>query len=432
MWADSPLRSPLSEALPGRPDRPERLSVFQSAAIDHLRTAAAALADIHRPKHFAVGREETRHRLDADLSASEPFKDWTESWIFTGDGGRVAVSGRFGEWAIDRLVDRLSPEDILGRFDAEVHRNAATYAEVSPLFGVQVDEVCELDSGVALEPAPAGIFEQIRLNLGNFNDDALPEGTGFLRQTFNVSPAFVRRVDSAASANTNAETRPIRAEREAVRARVRLACLLASAGPVELPLSVLRPDRSALFTAGDGDRTERPSQLRPHVAFPVKATEVKAAYAALSDFNDGEAIARAINRLGRSRMAANDVDRAMELGMAAEIALMHGASSTNTEITYKIASRAAWLIGGDVEARLNVFEGIRALYRARSSAVHSGALSARAVVNLAAADELVAKVLLEIARHEQFPDWDRLVLGGGSMAVGHRAGHVMPRKAPFG
>lgn len=98
--------------------------------------------------------------------------------------------------------------------------------------------------------------------------------------------------------------------------------------------------------------------------------------------------------------------------MAAEIALMLDNSPSNTEITYKIGSRAAWLLGEDAAERATIFEQMKHLYKARSDAVHSGKLSSRSKVDLAAADRLVARALVAIASRGRFPDWNDLTMGG--------------------
>jgi hypothetical protein len=180
-----------------------------------------------------------------------------------------------------------------------------------------------------------------------------------------------------------------------------------------LPLSLFKPDEAAAFTGGAFNNEQRPIQTPPRVNFPVQAGEVAKAFAALKRFEDPSALERAIDRLGRSRVALNDVDRALELGMAIEIALMHGKGS-NTEITQKIGTRAAWLVGKDVADRLSIFEGVKKLYDARSTAVHTGALSSRAALDLMESDALVSRVLLALAMHARFPDWSRLILGGGA------------------
>lgn len=380
-------------------------------AIAQLSRAAAELAEIRRAKEFAQWSDHERHRLEAVLSQLEPFRPWRDVFIFTGDGARVSANGRFGDWAIGRLTQRLSAEDILTAFQAELERNSAIYNEVTPLFGVKIDEVCHLADGVTIQPWPAGIIEAFERDLWPTDLRPPPEGTSFLRQTFTVTPAFEKRHDDAMAPSTTALTVPDRQARDVVRDQVRLACLLASQGPVECPLTALRPDRAALFVAGDLNLAERPGPPRPLAPFPVKSVDVKAAYEALTRFVKSEVLGRAINRLGRSRNAASDVDRALELGMSAEIALMYGQGSGNSEVTQKIASRAAWLLGADLKSRTTVFDGMKELYAARSDAVHSGVLKRTASVDLAASDGLVCQVLVALAGHGDFPDWQALVLG---------------------
>jgi hypothetical protein len=381
-------------------------------ALKHLKRAAAELAEIRRGKEFAQWNEYEKHHLDSELADSEPFRSWRDTFIFTGDGAFVTANGRFGPWAIGRLVSRLSAEEVLAAFHAEITRNSVVYSEVMPLFGVQIDAPCQLADGVTVEPWPDDLFQAYARNLWSTELRSPPEGTSFLRQVYTVTPAFERRTDDTAAPTISALTTPPRATRDAMRERVRLACLLASVGPVECPLTVLRPDRAALFVAGDLNLSERPGLSRPIPPCPVEASALKIAFEALSGFRKASILERAINRLGRSRIAGNDVDRALELGMSAEIALMYGQDASNTEITYKIGSRAAWLLGEDPETRAGVFAGMKALYSARSEAVHAGVLKRGAAVDLEASDRLVARILTALAQHDDFPDWQTLVLGG--------------------
>jgi hypothetical protein len=139
---------------------------------------------------------------------------------------------------------------------------------------------------------------------------------------------------------------------------------------------------------------------------------VKRYFDALAAFNEKDSLHRAIDRLGRARLARSPVDQALELGIAAEIALMHAETSGNTEITYKIGSRAAWLLGETATERTEIFGDIKQLYQARSQAVHSGILSAKSKVDLQAGDELVARTLAAILALGRFPEWSSLTMGG--------------------
>lgn len=383
--------------------------VTNTAAIELLEMIRRELADIHRGKHFAQWRPEAVQRLDG-LATLSPFRAYAATRIFTGDNGSLVASTRFGEWALDRLVTGETPETILAAFDHELARNAATYLDVSPVFGVDIDAICELAEGIRIIPAsevspwwkPHPIHHWMAL-------PNLPTGTCYLTQSYRVEPAFDMQSDGGGQGS---ETSPVATERERVRQQVRLACLLAGTGDVELPISMSVPDRECLFVGGDGNIASRPIAAYPVVAFPTEAAAVKRAYGQLAAFAEIESLARAIDRLGRARLARSAVDQALELGIATEIALMHGDTSGNTEITHKIGSRAAWLMGQNPEERATIFGEIKALYHARSKAVHEGTLPKKSKVDLSEADRLVTHILNGIAARGRFPNWSNLTMGG--------------------
>ena len=176
-------------------------------------------------------------------------------------------------------------------------------------------------------------------------------------------------------------------------------------------MSVILADRRALLSVG-GTLSGRPFAAHPVVAFPVDMVAIKRAFGQLAVFAKGDSLTRAIDRLGRSRLAVHPVDRALDLGMAAEIVLMHDNGTSNTEITHKIGSRAAWLLGGDADERATIFDEMKHLYKARSDAVHSGVLPPRFRVDLDLADQLVVRVVQAILERGNFPDWTSLTMGG--------------------
>jgi hypothetical protein len=233
-----------------------------SSAIELLEGTAAELTQIHRAKHYGLWRQDAAPRLGEALAEVEPFCDFRNVWIYTGDGGGVAATPRFGEWAIDLLVDKRTPEAILAAFSAEVERNASNYSEVSPVFGVQIDASSDLGDGVTLVPEPQEVLASL-LHRSLSRPTLLPTATSLLYQSFTVTPAFERGSGSELAQGGPSVTAPEASHRDAVRKRVRLACLLASVGPVELPLTELRPHHGALFVAGGGNLAARPFAAHP-------------------------------------------------------------------------------------------------------------------------------------------------------------------------
>lgn len=386
----------------------------QAQAIELLDEAARELAEIHRGKHYALWRDEKRRSLGEALQQVSPFDAYSDSWIFTGDGGGAIAQGRFGDWAIDRLVEKLDPAAILTAFGEEIAENVGHYSALSAILGVQLDATVDLGGGVTLDAEPEDYFEGLMYRIP-FQMLPVPSGTSVLRHRYRVEPAFELRTGAPLGESV---TTPAASARDQVRQRVRLACLLTSIGPVELPFSLLQPDRASLFVAGDGNQSGRPFAAMPLVAFPVEGAAVAGAYGLLATFRGGASMARAIDRLGRSRLAINPVDRALDLGMAAEIVLMHDHSPNNTEIAHKIGGRAAWLLGQTPAERATIFADMKSLYGARSQAVHSGVLSSRSTIDLDAADALVTRVFNAIVARGAFPDWSSLVMGGDALQPG--------------
>lgn len=375
-----------------------------------LHGIAGELAEIHRGGDYSLWRSEAEHRVDQYLSLTEPFSDFANCWVFSGDGGGSVVGGRFGEWAIDRLVEKMTPEEIIARFREEVARNVAVYEDVAPVLGVEITEVCELASGVRLVPPAADIFDAHDYAWRSAWPNT-PTGIGYLVQSYTVTPAFEQRPANATEPIVTSVTLPASPVRDDIRRRCRLACLLGSGGGVELPMSVILADPSALLSAG-WRMSGRPLAARPVVAFPADMAAIRRAFEQLAAFAEGDSLSRAIDRLGRSRLAVHPADRVLDLGMAAEIVLMHDQSPSNTEITYKIASRAAWLLGDGADQRAQIFDQIRQLYAARSTAVHSGMLPSKSKIDLDVADELVGRVIRAILERGKFPDWMSLTMGG--------------------
>jgi hypothetical protein len=125
----------------------------------------------------------------------------------------------------------------------------------------------------------------------------------------------------------------------------------------------------------------------------------------------------AIKQLESSRRRLSDVERAIDFGICVEALLMSGAKD-NGEISYKIATRAAWLLGDTPEKRNEIYDVARALYNTRSAAAHTGSLKPARNMEEADAqfhlfqqfDNLCASLIATLAE-KGFPgDWKKVVL----------------------
>jgi hypothetical protein len=137
-------------------------------------------------------------------------------------------------------------------------------------------------------------------------------------------------------------------------------------------------------------------------------------YQKLKKGND--AVGLAIKQLASSRRRSRPTEKAIDIGTCLEILLMQGADD-NTEITFKLASRAAWLIGQDAETRLIIFKRAQELYKLRSQAVHSGkfkrargGIEEEVAKELKLYDELCVRIIFKMLSCG-VPNWVELVLG---------------------
>ncbi|MBQ2263156.1 MAG: hypothetical protein II336_17565 [Loktanella sp.] len=127
----------------------------------------------------------------------------------------------------------------------------------------------------------------------------------------------------------------------------------------------------------------------------------------------------ALSRLQSARLRRNPEDQAIDLGICAEILLMAN-SNDNAEISYKLATRAAWLIDGGPSTRVATFDAVKNLYNRRSSSVHSGRFwkskekddLMRQKAEISQYDKICCDLLSAIVKRGQFNDevWKKIIL----------------------
>ena len=119
-------------------------------------------------------------------------------------------------------------------------------------------------------------------------------------------------------------------------------------------------------------------------------------------------LASSLSRTGRFRIE----DRILDIAIALEI--MYGLD--DPEITYKLRTRAAYLLGTSPEERVEIFDKIGNFYGGRSATVH-GSRGRRQQIDpeeaLADGLGIARRTTLALLRYGGVPNWNRLVLAGG-------------------
>ena len=104
-------------------------------------------------------------------------------------------------------------------------------------------------------------------------------------------------------------------------------------------------------------------------------------------------------------------DRILDVAIALEI--MYGPFDGG-EISHKLRTRAAWLLGASPDDRISIAQDMKAFYNARSSVVHGSTKADREKLErtFPIGRELARSTLTALLVKGPAPDWDRLVVSG--------------------
>ncbi|MBX5008746.1 hypothetical protein HJB67_01910 [Rhizobium lentis] len=384
-----------------------------------LELAKRELALTHRSRennHLPPWRDFEDYNsniLKFRLGQFHPFAEIEVKNLQFPGGSATSGQGIATRWVARQILNGTPVLDIIASANTQYAENGYEAMEISKVVGIKVSAIVELIPGYELWPPdqlPSDYRKRIAFEVTG--SGFRPEAAALVHRfwhgpvydgpnPFDLSPSFSKQPVFKKLAKLTEK-----------RSLVRQALLLSVDTAVEFPYTyygavedhILAHDRSYQYS-------QEPftfGSIEPDVE------RIRALYSSLEEFKQPAAVRLVIDRLGRARTSSSPVDKALDLGMALEIALMHENKNTpaaNNEITYKIATRAAWLLGRDKESRKEAYSIANRIYGHRSAAVHTGRLRNEADFLSLNADGFLQKVALEILRRGNFPDWRELVLG---------------------
>ncbi|MGO7366364.1 hypothetical protein [Rhizobium leguminosarum] len=386
-----------------------------------LELAKLELSLTHRPEQNVMftSRWDFEHYESAilrkRLGEFHPFAEIESTTLhFAGGSATFGQNGALS-WVARRLVSGVSVEDIIAEANSNYAENGYEAMEVTKVVGITVDSIVELIPGYELWP-PEQLPSDYRKRIAFETDGVgIRSASAALVHRFWHGPVYGGpNPFDLGSDITKLPLFQKLAKQAEKRQHLRRALLLCVDCAVELPITyycgvtdhILSCERSYQFT-------NEPFTL---VARQPDISQVKSCYIKLEKFKQPAALAVALDRLGRARTSPNNVDKALDLGMALEVALMHengSNSEANTEITYKVSTRASWLLGEEPEGRRQAFATAKKIYAHRSKAVHSGCLKDEADFIALNADDFVQRTIMQLLNRGEFPKWGDLVLGLG-------------------
>jgi hypothetical protein len=354
------------------------------------------------------------HDFSSKLEAFEPFRTIAASWVPHPMGGGRTGRSLSGVGVHNALSRGISAEEILASATRTVETNCYKAREVRPIYGITITNKQMLKDGAYLCPnSELSNCLEFRETFGRqiFGLNIVGESAALV-QVVHVKPAIFPQNDHLIGSEPP-ELLTAREERSAYAKGVRLALGLASGGAVEMPSTYMEFDHDCIFS-GLNVISGLPSTAN---FIPDRSVDIGRTIQFLNQLEvmkDPQALKLSIDRLLRSRRSDSFENRIIELGMAAEITLMHdqhGSGNGKSEITEKLSSRGAWLLGKDLHERHQVSHHLRELYAARSKVVHTGVAKKQLNEQLQDFDKVVSDIVCTILNRGKFPDWKELVLG---------------------
>lgn len=143
-------------------------------------------------------------------------------------------------------------------------------------------------------------------------------------------------------------------------------------------------------------------------------------FSSLSKETMRENLRHSLDRLRLAMQRPSYVDRAIDLGIALEMMILHDLGE-KSELRYRLAMRAAAFLYRNQTRRVETFKLFKNLYDLRSQAVHGGRLGkweAKAPDLLESGVRAAAKIAKKLISLGDYPTWeDDIILGRGAKGV---------------
>lgn len=127
-----------------------------------------------------------------------------------------------------------------------------------------------------------------------------------------------------------------------------------------------------------------------------------------SKARNDNALALAVRRWIRSKIAQSDVDKLVELRIAMEALF---GLNFHSEKTFRLSLYSAWYLGENRKQREDIFDTVKQFYGEASTAVHAGKPRVKDEKMIPKVQELCRVGILNCIKEADKPDWTKFFLG---------------------
>jgi hypothetical protein len=351
-----------------------------------------------------------------------------DGWINVLGAGSKLNSYRVAQALVHHLFSGAQERGmglLPGRDPSEIVANIVDFAEKDKwrawiyvgLYGAGVSTCIELDETTAVMPAVAAPPSIAREQVFGINRWGRPVVPTHLMFRIHHAPDVALMISGEASKECPAENfhGDSHASMQEKIDRTLRALTLASGNAFVQSWQSYTIDHPAMpyegfgMIGGSAAGLQSPPSRAP--AAPVNPELARDMYTKLKSLAPAirDRIELATDRLRRSRSYPVPADTALDLGIATEIVLLDKAD--NAELSYRLSVRGGYLLGKSPEDRHEKFQIFRALYNARSAAVHKGTIVTNQGARISEFDDVCTAAIRAIVDQNEFPEWDKLIFG---------------------
>jgi hypothetical protein len=326
-------------------------------------------------------------------------------------------------------LESLEADDAVARLLALAEANRAEGRIVAPIDGLAVHRRIDLDEHLSIMPfGDAGLVSEptpyaLGGSMDRFGLNVHPTAAIVLRTV--VEPLFLDWRPVADGLASIGHISGVQARWDLVEELERAVAITSAGAAMGLGAEAIFDDPLLrAFPSTSTSRSIKPQSRLLVAPVEVCEHELREAVQALRSFKSTHkkatsTVAIVADRIVGARRAATLADRALDLGMALEALLMFNERERG-EISFKMRTRAAWLLGATPDQRKTILMWVRNLYNLRSSVAHGSVpdetlrIDGRTVNVMEALDvgsRLCREVAISLFAMPESFAWDDVVAG---------------------
>lgn len=364
-------------------------------------------------------------KLTAAFLEDSSFGALRGGWLQRGDGGNLLQKQMLPAYLIDCALRGKGVGPIISQFRAFAKSPTCVIEWYTPIAGVRVKKSVKLDNHIHLLTwgdvpdsnekeifAPESTRTRLEFGLSQMRATA----SSVIRVRSTKRKVLFSSIDDAKSVIKDSE---VNERTEKIRDAIR--CITAqSTHAVDMIGSWSRFDRKIANALSFSGYSQSPTVFEPALwaaSRHPKPLDGKATASLFKRFQkmsspEQKVMRISLDRLNQALRRQNLVDKAIDLGIALEVILLHGINEGDRgEMRYRSSVRGATFLGENKAERTKIFKRLRDTYDLRSVAVHSGVIKSKKgkkspekILEEAIRDSVdIAKKLID---RGSFPDWD--------------------------